>query len=409
MAVSYPDAIGEHISIPERLFTGGLQYVGYFEPDKIAAGRVANLYLFLQNMLNVPLTVNLKLNLPQTSLIRGRKPLLRTKYDQVELSLEAAEAGLLTLPVSTTQHAGDGTYSVKAELKVTTKDRGERVRPSQSSSLLEAKFIDDIVGLNLVSSLGATYHEKSAKKTDFAITVAGKKKSPTKSSLKYRYDKIWDNEDIKVFNKAIQEINNRRAKLKTALDIESLYANLYGESVKRFANAGLPLRIGEAIILAKMLTYTCQYFLSSPDRVNGLLLPIWERALSLEADTTDSLHVIRLLGYHHLLRLSIALSFGIIGRVIGNQPWSLEERQATAAHIADKIERGDRLDLEFLYLPLLIAGTQISKQFVLPGEDVNHSLTLLKQARSARPDLFRDKDMAKANQIYNQVMQKALA
>lgn len=409
MAVSYPDAIGEHVASPERYHTGGLQYVGYFEPNKIAAGQVTNFFFFLQNMVNVPMKVTIKLGLPQSGFFWSRKPLLRVLQEQIEVSLKAAEAGLLTLPVTTTNHTGDGTHALTVEIKVATQGRGERIRPAKSTSRLETKIIDSMVGLNLVSSLGATYQEKSAKKAKFSLTIAGKKKSPTQASLKYSYDKIWHTDDAKVFNKAIQEIHNRRAKLKSALDVETLYANLYGETVKRFANVGLPLRIGEAIVLAKMLTYTCQYFLSSPERVNGLLLPIWERALALEADTSESLDVIRLLGYHHLLRLSIAVSFGIIGRATGGQLWSLEERQAVAAHIADTVEIGDPLDIDFVYLPLLMAGTQISKQLVLPDEDVNNSLALLRQARQARPDLFKDKEMAKANQVYNQIMQKALA
>lgn len=119
--------------------------------------------------------------------------------------------------------------------------------------------------------------------------------------------------------------------------------------------------------------------------------------------------MIRLYGYHHLLRVSVALSFGVIGRATGQQLWSQEERQAVAGHIADTVEMGEKLDIEFLYLPLLIAGTQISKRLILPDEGVENSLALMKQARLARPDLFKDKDMARANQVYNQIMKKALA
>ncbi|HRV94955.1 MAG TPA: hypothetical protein P5526_22535 [Anaerolineae bacterium] len=410
MAVSYPDAIGEHVATSERYYTGGLQYAGYLEPAAIATGQVSNLFLFMQNMLNVPMTVTIKVSPPLTGLFRGRKPLLRVGDPVIQIELAEAEAGLLTLPVTTTEQTGAGQFGLTIEVKAATKGRGERVRPAKSTSSLETKFIDSPVGLNLVSSLGATYSEKSAKKAVFSLNVTGKKRaSKKKPALKYQYDKIWDTDDAQIFTKSIQEINSRRAKLKTALDMETLYANLYAESVKRFANAGLPLRIGEAITLAKILTYTCQYFLSNPDRVNGLLLPIWERALSLDADTTDALDVIRLYGYHHLLRVSVALSFGVIGRATGQQLWSQEERQAVAGHIADTVEMGEKLDIEFLYLPLLIAGTQISKRLILPDEGVENSLALMKQARLARPDLFKDKDMARANQVYNQIMKKALA
>jgi hypothetical protein len=189
---------------------------------------------------------------------------------------------------------------------------------------------------------------------------------------------------------------------------EALYANLYAESVQRFADVGLPLRIGEAITLAKILTYSCQYFLGSQDRRNGLLVPMWEQAFEAEADTTDSLEVIRTIGYHHLLRLSVAVSFGLIAQVFKRQFWSLPERQAVGNYIADNIETGEPLDPEFLYLPLLIAGTQISGKIKQKGEDVGHSLALMKKAREARTDLFADEDLAQADKVFNHILKKAL-
>jgi hypothetical protein len=118
--------------------------------------------------------------------------------------------------------------------------------------------------------------------------------------------------------------------------------------------------------------------------------------------------VIRTVGYHHLLKLSVALSFGLIARTFGRQFWSLEERQAVVNHIADTIDMGEPLDIEFLYLPLLMAGTQISNKLRLPEEDPGHTLALINKARQARANLFADEDMAQANKIYNQILKKAL-
>ena len=60
-------------------------------------------------------------------------------------------------------------------------------------------------------------------------------------------------------------------------------------------------------------------------------------------------------------------------------------------------------------LPLLMAGVHISPKIKMEGEDVKHSLALMKKAREARQDLFLDEDMAQADQIFNQIMKKALA
>ncbi|MBI1880492.1 MAG: hypothetical protein HYR94_20125 [Chloroflexi bacterium] len=410
MAVFYPDIIGEYIDNPERFETGGMQYTGYFEPSKIAPEQVANLFLFLQNTLNVPLIVNFRAGIPQTTgLFSGGKPMLKVIEPIFQLKLASAEAGLLTLPVTTTQHVKEGEQTLILELKVNSEGRGQTIRPAQSRSKLSQGLIDSPVGLNLVSTLGSVYNAKSVKKATFSVKVRGEPDPPERAPrLKHTYQTIWVEDNAQFFNQAIQEINLRQVKLQNELILEGLYTTLYAESVSRFADSGLPLRIGEAITLAKILTYSCQYFLSNPDRYNGLLVPMWERAFEEGLDTTNALDVIRSAGYTHLLKLALAISFGLIAEAVGRQFWPLQERQAVISFVAANIESGQELDPEFLYLPLLMAGTHIAHKIRLEGEDVQHSLALMKKARAARKGLFLDEDMAQASQIFNQIMKKAL-
>lgn len=410
MAVSYPDIIGEYTDNPERFETGGLQYAGYFEPAKIAPEQVANLFLFLQNTLNVPLSVIVKTEPPQTGgLFGGGKPMLTVQEPQFQLKLARAEAGLLTLPVTTTGNVKEGAHNFSLELKVTSEGRGQTIRPNQGQSKLDRNLIDSPVGLNLVSTLGATFTAKSVKKATFPLTITGKPDPPERAPrMKHAYETIWVENNAEFYNHAIQELNTRQVKLKNELTPEAIYTTLYAESVTRFADAGLPLRIGEAITLAKILTYSCQYFLNSPDRYNGLLVPMWERALEEGMDTTHALEVVRTAGYAHLLKLALAISFGLVAQAVGRQLWPLHERQAVANFITANVESGQAIDPEFLYLPLLMAGTYISPKIKLEGEDVQQSLALMKKARQARQDLFLDEDMVQANQIFDQIMKKVL-
>jgi hypothetical protein len=411
MAVFFPDVIGEYILTPERFYTDGVQYVGYFEPVKIAPQQIANLYLFLQNTLDVPIEVSLEATMPRTGsgLFSSGKPVLKVDQPILQLQLTEAEAGLLTLPVTTTEGAQTGEYMLTLELKVTAKGRGKRVRPAQGQSKLGKSPIDNTIGLNLASTLGVTFVEQPVKKATFPLEITGPSQPSERApKLQHTYQAIWTKDEVDLFNQAIHELNLRQVKLNNELTQEALYATLYGESTARFADAGLPLRIGEAIILAKILTYSGQFFLSNPDRRNGLLVPIWERALDANADTTDALQVIRTVGYYHLLKLSITMSFGLVARVVGRHVWALEERQAVTTHIADSIETGQTLDVDFLYLPLLMAGTLISNKFKLEGEDPRHSLALMKKAYEARPDLFAEDDMAQASKIYNHILKKAM-
>jgi hypothetical protein len=410
MAVSYPDIIGEYIDNPERFETGGVQYAGYFEPSKIAPEQVTNLFLFLQNTLNVPLTVTIKTELPQTGgLFGGGKPMLKVLEPILQLKLASAEVGILTLPVTTTEQVKEGEQKFSMELKVNSEGRGQTIRPAQSKNNFSRDLIDNPVGLNLIGTLGATYTVKSVKKATFPLKIEGEAAPPERAPrLKHAYQTLWVAENAEFFNQAIQEINLRQVKFKNELTLEAIYTTLYAESNARFADAGLPLRIGEAITLAKILTYTCQYFLSHPERYNGLLVPMWERALAEGVDTTHALDVIRSSGYIHLLKLALAISFGLLAQAVGRQLWPLRERQAVIEFVTTNIEAGQPIDPEFLYLPLLMAGVHIAPKIRLEGEDVQHSLMLIKQARQARRDLFLDEDMAQANQLFNQILQKAL-
>ena len=410
--ISLPDIIGEYIVAPERFETGGLQYVGYFEPAVIAPHQVASLYLFMQNTFNTPLKATLQPVIPQIGggLFSKGKPVLRVAKPSIQIQLAPAEAGLLTLPVTTTEDVEAGNFELVLEMKVQTTEGAQRVRPAQGQSKLGDKsLLDNVVGLNLTGTLGSTFVEKSVKKGAFPIEISGKAQEQERApKLDHDYQTIWTQDRMELFTNAIQELNSRQVKLQNELTTEAIYATMYGESVARFADVGLALRVGEAIILAKILTYGCQYFLGKPERQNGLLVPVWELALAEGYDTTDALSVLRTAGYYHILKLTLALSFGLITRAVGRQLWPLEDRQAVTEYIAGNIAAGETLDPEFLYLPLLLAGTYISNKIVLAGEDPRHSLALMRKAYEARADLFLDDEMAVASQAYHQIWKKVM-
>jgi hypothetical protein len=412
MDVSWPDILGEYLTVPERFETNGLQYGGYFEPEQIAAGgEVANFFIFLQNMLNSSLAVELQLEIPKGggSLFGGGKPVLEVEEELLKVNLGPGEAGLLTVPLLTTKHTKEGQLTLIITPTVTPQEVGKRIRPPTSKSKLEKGPFDDLVGLNVVGSLGATYTEKSVKKASFALTITGVAEEPDSSPiLKHNYQAMWKHDKFELFNRAIHELNLRQVKLESELTIEAIYTTLFAETTQRFNNAGLRLRIGEAIMMAKILTYTCQFFLSNPGRYNGLMVPIWERAFEEHADTTYALDAIRSIGYYHVLKLAVAMSFGLLAQIAKRQPWSLDERRGVAEYIADNVETEEAIELEFLYLPLLMAAAHISPQITLEGEDNRESLALLKSAYQARKGLFQDQDMAQAKKLYTQIMKNAL-
>ncbi len=410
MAEIFPDIMGEYIDSSKRFETGGVQYTGHFDPKTIAPQQVSNLYLFLQNVLNVPLTIDLKIDVPKTKgFFGGGKPILAVERPVIRLELTEGEAGLLTLPFVTTEHAEAGEHEVTLEPKVSAEGKGQRIRPPKSQSKLGQGPIDNPTGLNLVGALGATYTETSVKKAPFLLKIAGEPQPSERApKLQHTFQSIWVKDQMGILEQVNHELKLRDGRLQQDLSVEALYTALYSESTFRFADAGLPLRIGEAIILAKILTYSCQYFLSSAQRRRGLLLPIWERAIDAGFETSDALHVIRVAGYNHILKLSIAISFNLIAQTVGKQPWSLEERQGVAEHIADNIEVGHPMEEDFLYLPLIMGGTLVANKVKMDGESPKQSLMLIQKARQARPDLFYDDEMATVDKMYDRILKQAL-
>ncbi|MCB0156062.1 MAG: hypothetical protein KDF65_14805, partial [Anaerolineae bacterium] len=242
----------------------------------------------------------------------------------------------------------------------------------------------------------------------FTLRIAGTPRPMERApKMKQVYQRIWEQQDGELMDQARQTLGVLKGRFKNDVTAESLYVTLYNESTTRFADAGLPLRIGEAINMGKILTYSCQYFLSNPKRQDGLLVPIWERALDANIDPNNPLHVMRTAGYNHILKLSIAMSFGLVARVAGRHLWSTEERQAVTQHIADNVEIGETTEEDFLYLPLMMGGAVISSRLPLEGEQPSHSLALLQKAYEARPDLFADEEMAQARKLYETILTKA--
>ena len=408
MAIIYPDIIGEYLLADQRYETSGLQYMGIFSPPDIKFGETTHFYLYLQSTVDVTVTAEIKLNLPQSGRFRGQ-PVLRTKEVVFTLELATAEVGRVAVPLTTTDKKVDGKYTLEVEIKATHDKQTNKIRKSRDKPAT-ITYLDNLVGLDLVGTLGNVYRTKNAKKAGFDLNILKEEGEPTESpKLDWSYQQVWTIEMAELMHKARAEVNEARIKILEDLQVEPLFTALYAESTERFADAGLPLRIGEAIALGKLLTYTAHTFLAKGPLQDGLLYPIWERAIANDMSTANTCDVIKFAGYKHILRLATAISFGMVAENIGHHAWSQQERQEVTNFIATALDEGMTLPADFLYLPLMMGALNIVGKVRLPNEDLNHTLNLIRKARIERPDILSDEDMAQANQIYNQMLEQSLA
>jgi hypothetical protein len=407
MAIDYPDIISEYMDASERYETNGVQIFPHLEPAEIPVGGMCNLALFLQSAVDVLVQVTLKPELPQTSRFRGT-PMLATGQTELSVTLEPAQVGVLFVPVRTTPQAKEGRHQVHLHVSATAQEEATRIRSPESAGRFRSQLIDDVVGLDLARILGVPYKTIPTDRISLPLRVRGKAEPIDQGqNLATRFQALWSREDGDRQIDALQEVSQRRANIIDRLQIEPLYVALFVEGQRRFADAGLPLRIGEAVALGKILTYTVQHFLTSGDFQDGLLVPMWELANEYDLPTGDPLWVVRNIGFHHLLRLSVAVSFGLVRQALGRHPWTVEERRAVISLVADSVESRQTLPPEFLYIPLLMAGAFISQQVIMDGEQGEDSRRLLEKAKAARADVFDDPDLAEANLIFDRLMDAA--
>jgi len=408
MAIEYPDIISEYVVATERYESDGVQIVPYLEPAEMAIGGVTTLALLLQSAVDVPLEITFRPELPQTSRFRG-SPMLALGEPELHARLEPAQVGILFVPMTTTPQAKEGRHEIRLNVSVKAEGQGNRVRPAKTTGRFRSHLIDDVVGLELARVLGVPFSTRPTRRISLPITIRGQAEVGDEApDLTTRFETLWTLEEAKRQSEALREVAHRRAVIVDQLQPEPLFVTLLAEGQRRFAEADVPLRVGEAIALAKILTYTTRYFLGSGNLQDGLLVPVWELASRYDIPTTDPLWVLRNVGFRHLVRLSVALSFGLLAQALGRQPWTVEERRAVISLVGDSVETAEPLPPEFLYIPLLMAGAYISHQIRLDGEDVRHSLRLLQKAKAARADVFADPDLAEANQIFDRLLNAAL-
>ncbi|TEU10159.1 MAG: hypothetical protein E3J21_27120 [Anaerolineales bacterium] len=389
MEIEYPDILGEVIPARQRYEVGTVQYVSSLSHEAVAAGEATELVLFLQSVVDVPMDVTLKLSVPvRTGGLRSKPSQLKIGEAETIVPLEPAEVGELRIPIQTSTETPSTTYEIRLEIMGTPKASANRIRAQRSKGRLGETILRDTLGLDLASTIGVGFTAKSRNKLSFKFNVTGEEGSAQEIDLAPTFTSLWTLEDWDLQHRASREINERRAYIVPYLAPEAIYVPLLDEGRKRFADAGLVLHIGEALTLAKILTYTVSYFVRNADLQDSLLIPIYMQAYLHGLPTDNATWLVSEVGYSRIVRLAIALSFALVENTLKRQPWLLEEQRALAGLIVGNLESGLPLPVEFLYLPLLMGGTLVMREVVLEGENPQQSLQMLAQAQKARAEDF---------------------
>jgi hypothetical protein len=379
MSSEYPDVLGDLVDARQRFEVNGVHYMAALKPATIAPGEPTSLQVWLQSCWDVPVQVAISIQLaPQLA------SMLSTIQARTDVPLEPAEVGLVSIPIASAAGIGPGEYRIPATVEAKFETRGLYVRSQEAKSHFSDTLLSFTVGTALAQTMGLGFVARTQPEQALRLTVEGPPQSIPSPDLTPTYISHWTVADLPIQGKALQHVNDQRLYLLPQITRQGLYMAFLEESQERLKDADLPLHIGEALFLAKILTHTVEYFLKRPEWQDVILVPAYTLAYRYKLPTNEPMFLIVRADYARIARLAISLSFGLLRQRLNRDVWVMEEQIAVADLVADRVERGGTLPVEFLYLPLLLGGIMVAKQVQMPGENPAQSLALLDKARQQR-------------------------
>jgi hypothetical protein len=400
MSSEFPDILGDLVEARQRFEISGVHYMVALEPAEIAPGETTALHLWLQNCWDIPVKAVVTAGLPAQA-----SPTFSILQERTDVPLKAAEVGQLTIPIASSAETEPGTYLLPLMLTVKSETRGLYIRSQKTAGQLGQTLLSFTTGLELASTTSLGFAARTMPKQELSLRVSGPPQSTPPADLTPTFVSNWTIDDLAFVGKARQHVNDQRLYLQPQLTRQALYLSFLDESQTRFKDCGLPLHIGEAIYLAKILTFAVEYFLEQPHRQDVILIPPYMLAYRYSLPMDDPVFLIVRADYARIARLAISISFGLMHQRLKRDVWTAEEQLALADLIADRVERGGALPAEFLYLPLLLGGLLVTHQVQMPGEKPLQSLKLLETASQQRAvHMAENPDLVS---ILNQLLERA--
>lgn len=402
MSSEYPDVLGDLVDARQRFEINGVHYMLALEPETVAPGETAALRVWLQNCWDVPVQVAIGLHLPAHP-----SPALSLIQTRTDVPLEAAEVGEVCIPIACGAEALSGAYRLAVTLGAKFETRGLYVRSQKTGGQFDDPLLTFTTGTALATVAGLGFVARTEPEQALTLRVEGASQPNLEQDLCPTFLSHWTVTDLPVQGKARQHVNGQRLFMLPQLTREALFKAFLEESQARCRDAGLTLHIGEALFLAKILTHTIEYFLTTPDRQDVVLVPVYMLAYRYNLPTSDPVFLVVRADYARIARLAISLSFGLLRQRLKRDVWTLAEQRAVADLVADRVERGGALPAEFVYLPLLLGGLLVAGRVTMPGEKPAQSLALLAQARQKRSaDLAENPELVA---LLDQLLQMAQA
>ena len=362
----YPDVLGQ-ITGGQRINMDALEVALGVYPQMAFINQPAELVIVMQNMVNQPLKVKMGIRVPNSD-PNGNVIIVELSKSSVSMTIGPAEVGVLRLPMivrAPTKPIKNLPISVAIRFRIGGEP--EYVRPpgggAPASVLSVSPF--KLQALREIKFIAHKWNES----TDILtanLSIANKTLPNDPGQLRPNYEVLWSQEGLR------KEIRLAQARFDEAKEIASpghtgdLYPAFTEVVKERFANRGMPLHPGEAMAIAKMMTYTVE---DAPAREPGIVLEdmYWFRALcqvlAANPEVYDQTRAMIISHYvfDEVLYEAVLVAFRVLEGKVDEDLGDEVEQFNYANRFMNWFSGHGEADLTYVYLPLLIGGLSIAR------------------------------------------------
>jgi hypothetical protein len=380
-----PDVLGTITGGP-RLNIEAVQCAFAVYPRSTAIGQPFEALVLLQSACDKPIQVNVLLQLPRKDAAGNRVSLITPK-DSILVTLQPAEVGILHVPIVPhlpTQPSTDNLVGVKFEVQA---PKGYRlIRLLQGGRSATALNMSPF-RLNILREVGfaAVMREPGFLISKFNV-IAGQVDAAPPPAI--RYETVWTTTELPKEQASYATQADQTMKVANTLTRTRVMQPLIMATGERFARVGLPLHSGECVYIAKVLTYVMEDGLDLEEGFRLIEGRWFHRLTSIINDQTimnDSDKLVAYL-YPAVMHDAIRLGLRMIERASKQTFGSAAEHVAYADQVVSALEGHTAIDLEHVYLPLVLAGLMLNAQVKGSREDLWISLGQLNEAWQSRVD-----------------------
>ncbi len=371
---SYPDVLG--MLSNTRLTTDAVQAALAIYPRSAVVGQAFEALVILQNRCDQPVPITLNISLPRKDAAGNRVNLFTTR-DSVQTLLAAGEVGLFHIPITPLAPTPPTTYPIRVSVDArrprnakTIREPGQgRIAGSLPMSPHRLAILQNEVGFGAGAAGAGT---RLLNTLNGAIEIKPGQVPAGASSAAPRYEILWDGRTFEDDQRKYAVLEARTRQFTNGLTRTRLYEPLIDETDRCFRAAGCALQPGEVIAISKLLAYTLEDGLELEEGFR-VTEGRWFQRLAAHIDDTALLaDDTRLLGpmYIPALHDATRLGFHMLARSFKDALGSPAEHLNQANRLVEALEGTGAVDMQHVYMPLVLAGLMLHAQIKASDEDL---------------------------------------